>query len=122
MESRPIRWWNTGMSDVIESDRLRIKGAASRAAGGGGGGSMDDVMKRLGVVESSVAEIRAQVSAITAVLPHLASKADVHALRGELKSDIHSMEAAIIKWIVGTAIASVAVASAVAAAVAKFVS
>jgi hypothetical protein len=34
---------------------------------------------------------------------------------------MHSMESALIKWIVGTAIASVAAASGIAAAIARFV-
>lgn len=55
---------------------------------------MDDILRRLGVVESSVTEIRAQVSGISATIPHLATKADVSAI-----------EAAIIKWIIATVLA-----------------
>jgi hypothetical protein len=67
---------------------------------------MDDVLRRLGVVESLVAETREDVSAIKATLPHLATKAD-----------ISSLETKIIRWIVGT---TIAVAS-VAFTIAKFV-
>jgi HAMP domain-containing protein len=156
------------MNRVVESDRYGSRSIASRAAGGSGGGNVDDILKRLGAVEVSVNDIRALVSALTAVvphlatkaevsalsgnvdalrgelkadmphlatkaevnalrgelkadMPHLATKAEVNALRGELKADMHAMESSLIKWIVGTAIASVAVASAIASVVAKFV-
>jgi hypothetical protein len=74
---------------------------------------MDDVLRRLGVVEGLVAQTREDVSAMKATLPHLATKADVK----ELKADISAMEARSIRWFVGT---SIAVAS-VAFAAAKFV-
>jgi len=56
-----------------------------------GGGGVDDILKRLGTVESAVSEIREKVSGIVATIPHLATKADVNAL-----------EAAMIKWIIAT--------------------
>jgi hypothetical protein len=102
------------MNGVVGSDRFRSRDAASPAAGGSGGGNMDDILKRLGLVESSVTDIRAQVSAITAVTPHLATKADVSSLR----ADMNSMETSIIKWIIGTTITSAALAF----TIAKFVS
>lgn len=97
---------------------------------------MDDVLRRLGVVESLVAEtredvsaiksafahlatkadlneVKADVSAIKATLPHLATKAEVNGLR----SDMNAMEARIIRWIVGTTIA----AASMAFTIAKFV-
>ena len=96
---------------------------------------MDDLLKRIGALESGVSDIRAQLSAVVAVLPHLATKADltkeIGALRGEigavrgevggLRGEMHSIESALIKWIVGTAIASVAAASGIATAIARFV-
>jgi hypothetical protein len=106
------------MNRVVESDRYGGRDVALRAAGGSGGGSVDDILKRLGAVEISVADLHAQVSDIAAVMPHLATKADIHAVR----SDVNSMETRIIKWIVGTGIASVAVASAIASLVARSVS
>ena len=60
---------------------------------------------------------KAQVSAIEATLPHLATKADVQALRADVgavvailphlatKAEIEMMHTSIIKWIVGTATA-----------------
>lgn len=74
---------------------------------------MDDVLRRLGVVESLVAGTREDVSAIKATLPHLATKADVN----EVKGEINALETRIIRWIVGTTIA----AAAVAFTIAKFV-
>ena len=81
---------------------------------------MDDVLRRLGVVESLLAETREDVSAIRATLPHLATKADVAATKAdinEVRADISALETRIIRWIVGT---TIAVAS-VAFAIAKFV-
>ena len=46
---------------------------------------MEDVLKRLGAVESAVSEIKAQVASIASVIGsvmrHLATKADVNALK-----------------------------------------
>jgi hypothetical protein len=44
--------------------------------------------------------IEHRVTHIEAILPTLATKADLHELRGEM----HDMKAETIKWIVGTAI------------------
>jgi hypothetical protein len=127
------------MSVVVNQDRHLGRGITSRAAGGSGGGNMDDTLKRLCALEISQSDVRAQVSAITAVIPHLATKADVQdtrveiqgtrteiqSVRGEvqgLRAEMHAMEARIIKWMVGTGIASAAVASGIASLVVKFVS
>ena len=64
---------------------------------------MDDVLKRLGAVESSVSDIKAEVSGISATVAHLATKADVSKL-----------ESSLIKWLVGTLIAAVSMAFVVA--------
>ena len=56
---------------------------------------MDEVLKRLGAVESTVSEIRTQVSAIAATLPYLATKADVNAIQNTT-----------IKWTIATIIAT----------------
>ena len=52
---------------------------------------MEDILKRLGNVETDVSQVKSQVSSILAVIPHLATKADVSAL-----------ETSIIKWIIAT--------------------
>ena len=78
---------------------------------------MEDILKRLGNVETYVSELRVQVSAILAVIPHLATKADVTAAVGQLKADMAAMETAIIKWIIATVLASAALAF----TIAKFV-
>lgn len=79
---------------------------------------MDDVLKRLGHVESEVAAIRVDVSAIKAIVPHLATEARLCAVEGSLTAKISSLETSIIKWIIGTVISSAALAF----AIAKFVS
>lgn len=97
---------------------------------------MGDVLRRLGVLESSVAETRENLSAIKAAFAHLATKADMNELMAdvsaikatlprlatkaevnEIRSDMSAMETRIIRWIVGT---TIAVAS-VAFTIAKFV-
>ena len=74
---------------------------------------MDDVLRRLGVFESLLAETREDVSAIKATLPHLATKADVVATKAdinEVRSDINALGTRIIRWFVGTTIAGISVA------------
>jgi hypothetical protein len=55
---------------------------------------MDDVLKRLANVESSVSDIRAQVSGLMATAAHLATK-----------TDVSQVESSLIKWLVGTLLA-----------------
>ena len=86
---------------------------------------MEDILKRLGNVETHVSELRSQVSAILAIIPHLATKADVADIPhlatkadiADVKADVAAAEAAIIKWIVATVLASAALAF----TIAKFV-
>jgi hypothetical protein len=97
---------------------------------------MDDVLGRLGVVESLLADTREVVSAIKAALAHLATKAEVNELKADVsaikatlphlatkadlngvKSDINALETRVIRWIVGTMLASVSAAF----TIAKFV-
>jgi hypothetical protein len=61
--------------------------------------------------------LKTQVSAILAVIPHLATKADVTAAVGQLRADMAAMVTAIIKWIIATTLASAALAF----TIAKFV-
>jgi uncharacterized protein YoxC len=82
------------MNEAAELDECRdeVRGGKfpprlrARNSNGGGGG-MDDVLKRLGAVESTVSEIKSQVDGITAKLPQLATKEDVGAVRVEV-SDV----------------------------------
>jgi GTP:adenosylcobinamide-phosphate guanylyltransferase len=76
------------------------------SSSGGSGGNVEDILKRLGNVETDVSELKSKVSAILATVPHLATKADLSAL-----------EASIIKWIIAT----VLTAAGLAFAAAKFV-
>ena len=103
---------------------------------------MEDILKRLGNVESDVSELKSQMSGILAIVPHLATKADVTdvrtavaELRGELKSGLSEVraemaagfgsvraemaarETAFLKWIIATVVASVGLAF----TIAKFV-
>jgi hypothetical protein len=71
----------------------------SAAGSGSGGGNVEDILKRLGNMESDVSELKSKVSAILAIVPHLATKADLSAL-----------ETSIIKWIIATVLATSALA------------
>jgi hypothetical protein len=85
----------------------------SSVGSGSGGGDVEDILKRLGNVETHVSELRSQVSAILAIIPHLATKTDV----ADVRADVAALETAIIKWIVATVLASTALAF----TIAKFV-
>ena len=85
---------------------------------------MEDILKRLGAVETNVSELKSQVSGILAILPHLATKADVAdvrtdvaQLRGEMGAAISGLEARIIKWMVASLLTSTGLAF----TIAKFV-
>jgi hypothetical protein len=84
----------------------RTSVSSSSVGSGSGGGDVEDILKRLENVDTHVSETKIQVGAILAVLPHLASKADLAAV-----------EASIIKWIISTVLASAALAF----TIAKFV-
>jgi hypothetical protein len=91
------------MNEVVELDECRDEICDGRypsrlrvGKSNGGGGGMDDVLKRLGVVESTVSEIRSQVSGIATILPHLATKDDVTAVRvevSELRAEVRNIAA-----------------------------
>jgi hypothetical protein len=74
---------------------------------GSGGGHVEDILKRLGNVESDVSELKSEVRGVLAIVPHLATKADVmdvrtavadlrgemNELRGEMKSGLSEVRA-----------------------------
>ena len=105
---------------------------------------MDDVLKRLGVLEKDVSEIKISVGGIVAQLGHMATKADVAQLKADVaqlpymatkadvaqvkadvaqlpymatKADVSDAKVSIIQWVVATTIAVAALAF----AIAKFV-
>jgi archaellum component FlaC len=78
------------MAAVIESEAFRGTAAASRK-NFEKGKDMDDVIERLGAVESAVdglkgtvGELRTEVGKINVLLPNLATKGDVSELRAEM--------------------------------------
>ena len=107
------------MGNVVGYNRSGAIANAS-AGSGSGGGDVEDILKRLGNVETHVSELRSQVSAILAIIPHLATKADVADVRtavGQVKADVAAVETGIVKRIVATVLASAALAF----TIAKFV-
>ena len=108
------------MGNVVGYSPRGTVSNSSVGSGSGCGGDVEDILRRLGNVETDVSEVRSQVSAILAVIPHLATKADVADVRaavGQVKADVAAVETAIIKWIVATVLASAALAF----TIAKFV-
>ena len=93
------------MGNVVGYNRSGAIANAAAGSGSGGGG-VEDILRRLGNVETHVSELRSQVSAILAIIPHLATKADI----ADVKADLAAVETAIIKWIVATVLASAALA------------
>jgi hypothetical protein len=62
------------------------------------GGNVDEILKRLDKVESTVSETREQVINIAATMPSLATKADIGAVRievSELRTEVRSIAATI---------------------------
>ena len=76
------------MASLIDTEYFRGKAAASQTTSGRGGSSMDETQKRLGALEVVVAEIKA-------VLPHLATKADLADLRSVIQTQFGEFKAAI---------------------------
>ena len=96
----------------------RGTGSNSSVGSGSGGGDVEDILKRLGNVETYVSEFKSQVGSILAIIPHLATKADVSEIPHlATKADVAALETAIIKWIIATMLASAALAF----TIAKFV-
>lgn len=89
---------------------------------GGSGGDMDDVLKRLGAVESALSDLKVQVSGIAAKIPHLASNESLNEVKAViphlatkadvllLKADLYAMETKIIKWMIATVLTAVGLA------------
>ena len=92
------------MSAAVERDEYRDELCGGKyppllraeVSEGGGSGMEDDILKRLGVVESSVSEIRTQVGGITATLPHLATKADLSREIGGVRAEINSLRVELV--------------------------
>jgi hypothetical protein len=62
---------------------------------------MDDLLTRVGRLEATLGTVRADVAALKATVPQLATKGDL----GEFKALIASTQSSIIQWLVGTALA-----------------
>src|SRR5690242_7256902 len=123
------------MARIVDADLFRTKPSV-RSTGGSDGGNMDDVVRRLGAVESLLDETREGVRAIKAARAHLATKAELNDLTADVnaskatrphlgtkadvnevkpginagKADIHGLEAEMIRWIDGTTIPAISVA------------
>jgi hypothetical protein len=133
------------VSRVMEYDfnSDRSRSTPGGICAGSGGGGMDDVMKRLGVLERDMSDLKVQVGSIAAQLPHLATKAEIGDLKamtsaeigglramtsaeigglrattsaeiGDLRAAISEAKTSIVQWVVGTTIAAAGIAFAIA--------
>jgi hypothetical protein len=93
------------MSGLVISTR-RAADSSSADGSGDGGGNVEDILRRLGNLEASVSELKSQVSAILAIIPHLATKADLMASVADLRASVAAVETSIIKWIIATTLAT----------------
>jgi hypothetical protein len=62
---------------------------------------MEDIVARVGRLETSMSDVRVDVAAIKAKLDHLATGGEI----GELRGRLSATETSLIKWVVGTAMA-----------------
>ena len=72
---------------------------------------------RVGRLETTVSDIRADVAALKATVAQLATKGEIAELKaeltaqiGDLKAQFSAGEASVIKWLVGTVISCAALA------------
>jgi hypothetical protein len=52
---------------------------------------MDEILKRLGLLETIVTDVRLQVTSIAALLPTFPTKSELLSTKAELKEDIHAV-------------------------------
>lgn len=78
------------MNAVVGSHRCRSTAAAPLESETGES-YVDEILKRLGLLETVVADVRVQVSAVMTLMPTFATKSDLLEVKGELKSDIHAV-------------------------------
>ena len=71
---------------------------------------MEDIVTRVGRLETSMSDVRVDVAAIKAKLDHLATRGEI----GELRGLLSATETSLIKWVVGTAMACAGLAFAAA--------
>jgi hypothetical protein len=88
------------------SEDSYLSGRVARNSGSSGD-DMDNVLQRLGAVESSVSALRVEVSGIAATIPHLATKEDLKNLEAKVsgieavmphlatKEDLKNLEAKV---------------------------
>ncbi|HEY6516663.1 MAG TPA: hypothetical protein VIY50_11000 [Steroidobacteraceae bacterium] len=73
------------MSSVARFD-FQTDPPPTAGVAGSGGGNVEDVLRRLGSLEKDASAIKTEVGAITAQLPHLATKADLALVRADVSA------------------------------------
>jgi hypothetical protein len=80
--------------DKLNEFRSRQRASETyRGSGGEVGGNVEDVLMRLGTVESTASDTRAKISEICGTLPTLASKADVAAVNTKMETKLGALDA-----------------------------
>ena len=59
----------------------------------------------MAAIEANPQKNSERLTAIEAILPHLATKADI----GDLRVDMERMQSSLIKWFIGTWLATIAI-------------
>ena len=75
------------MNAVVAYDR-RDAASYTYVGFGSGGGDVDNVLERLGKVEDNVSELRTEVKVIAAIIPALATKEELKAEIGDLRTEM----------------------------------
>ena len=100
------------MSAIIDPDWSRSRAVAAHATGGnGGGGIVENLQQKFDAIWTAIASLREDMSAIKATLPHLATKAELQAMRSEMHIEFQklwvalgALETRMIRWFIGTTI------------------
>src|SRR6185503_20463475 len=132
------------MNAVIDPNSFCSTAAASLDADKARG-NMDEILKRLGILETTLTDVRLQLASVLALLPtfatkadlanvekkadaiaavlaHLATKAELEGVRTDVqtvRTDLQTQVSVLIKWIVGTGLGAAGVAAAVATVISR---
>ena len=66
---------------------------------------------------TTAGSLEQRVGHLEGAYEHLATKADLHQLEGRLESKIYQMESRLLRWVVGTILASVGITAGMASGI-----
>lgn len=116
---------NIPYKDIYEDLEKRVEELEKEKGSSGGGGNME---ARVAGLESDITDIKVHIASIDSMIgasfPNFATKEDIAATKADIadtKADIAKAETSIIKWIVGTMLASAGLAATIAFGMAKLI-